>query len=341
MKQILITALYLGAVATLLAQSGGTITGTITDADGNAVPNLPVQVTNTETKAVFKATASAKGEYRLSQVPAGTYELSVTTSLFAFRPYSRKDVVVQPGQTLRLDIRLQDSVTLNTLGEDRASLAAALAKRPPPPEGPTPRLADGKPDLSGMWMPGGPPGGDASAPTQKPEWLPSAEAVAKQRIENNLLDIPSTRCLPSGITIAFGARKFVHTPALLVVLFEGDLPRQIYLDGRGHPKDPNPTWLGHSIGHWEGDTLVVDTLGFNDKTWLDMGAHPHTEMLHVIERFRRPDLGHLELEMTMEDQGVLKQPWTTKLAFVLNPKEEILESVCNENNRDVEHMVGK
>jgi hypothetical protein len=339
MKQVLITALYVSAIATLLGQSGGTITGFITDADRRAVPNVPVQVTNTETKAVFKATASAKGEYTLSQVPAGSYELAVTTVFFAFRPYSRKDVVVQPAQMLRLDIRLQDGITLNTLGEDRAALAA-LFKKAPPPDGPAPRLADGKPDLSGMWAPAGLPGGP-SPDAQRPEWLPWAEAVSKQRVENNLLDFPSTHCLPNGITLPIPAKKFVHTPTLLVMLFEGDLPRQIFLDGRGHPRDSNPTWLGHSTGHWEGEALVIDTTGFNDKTWLDMGGHPHTEMLHVIERFRRPDLGHLETETTIEDPGTLKQSWTRKGTWVLDPKEEIQESICNENNRDVEHMVGK
>jgi hypothetical protein len=338
MKQVLITALYLGAVATLLAQSGGTITGTISDADGKVVPNLPVQVTNTETKAIFKATTSAKGEYTLSQVPAGSYDLSATTG-FSFRPYSRKDIVVQPAQTLRFDIRLQDGITLNTLGEDRAAFAI-LFRKPTPPEGPTPRLADGKPDLSGMWAPGGVPGAP-SPDAQRPEWLPWAEAVSKQRLENNLLDFPSTRCLPNGITLPLTGKKFVHTPTLLVMLFEGGLPRQVFVDGRGHPKDPNPTWLGHSTGHWEGESLVVDTVGFNDKTWLDMAGHPHTEMLHVIERFRRPDLGHLETETTTEDPGTLKQSWTTKGTWVLDPREEIQESICNENNRDVEHMVGK
>jgi hypothetical protein len=240
---------------------------------------------------------------------------------------------------LRLDIRLQDGITLTTLGEDRAALAA-LFKKPPPPEGPTPRLADGKPDLSGFWAPAGLPG-DSAIQAQKPEWLPWAEAVAKQRGENNLLDIPSTRCLPSGITLAIAGKKLVHTSTLLVMLFEGGLPRQIFLDGRGHPKDPNPTWQGHSTGRWEGEALVIETVGFNDKTWLDMGGHPHTEMLHVIERLRRPDLGHLETEMTIEDPGTLKQSWTMEGTWVLDTKDEIQEFVCNENNRDVEHMVGK
>jgi hypothetical protein len=122
---------------------------------------------------------------------------------------------------------------------------------------------------------------------------------------------------------------------------EGQLPRQIFLDGRSHPSDPNPTWLGHSVGRWEGDTLVVDSIGFNDKTWLDLNGHPHTEMLHLVEWYRRPDLGHLELELRVEDSGALKKPWIIKRTYNLDPKEDIMEAVCMENEKDAQHLFGK
>ena len=125
------------------------------------------------------------------------------------------------------------------------------------------------------------------------------------------------------------------------MLNEGQLPRQVFLDGRSHPSDPNPTWLGHSIGRWDGDTLVVDTTGLNDKTWLDINGHPHTEMLHLVERFRRPDLGHLELELIVEDSGALKTPWTIKRTYNLDSKDDIMESVCTENEKDAQHVFGK
>jgi hypothetical protein len=160
-------------------------------------------------------------------------------------------------------------------------------------------------------------------------------------VENQLKDIPSSRCLPSGIMMGAGQGRFVHTPAILVMLVEGEHPRQVFLDGRSHPKDLPPTWLGHSVGHWEGDTLVVETVGFNGQTWLDFEGHPHTERLRVIERYRRPDLGHLELELTVEDPGALQKPWTQKRASNLTPSENILEFICNENERDLEHLVGK
>jgi hypothetical protein len=137
--------------------------------------------------------------------------------------------------------------------------------------------------------------------------------------------------------------KLVQTPSLLVMLFEDDVPshRQVFLDGRGHPKDPNPMWMGHSIGHWEGETLVIDSVGFDDRSWLDTAGHPHTEKMHVIERFRRPDLGHLEIEFTIDDPAAYAKPWKIARASELDAGDDIGEYVCSENEKDVEHMVGK
>ena len=201
--------------------------------------------------------------------------------------------------------------------------------------GPVPRMRDGRPDLSGVWN-----GNDDRNP-QDPDALPAAAALAKQRKENNDRDSPSVHCLPSSMP-PMGPLlwKLVETPALLVMLLE-DLPgvRQIYLDGRPHPKDWKPTWMGHSVGRWEGDTLVVDTVGFNDKSWL--GDYPHTQQLHVIERYTRRDLGHMDVQVVMEDPGTFVKPWTVNMVWNLAPGEETLEYVCTENNRDVKHMVGK
>src|SRR5262249_39596024 len=150
---------------------------------------------------------------------------------------------------------------------------------------------------------------------------PWAEAIARARVENNSNDHPSSRCLPGGVTLfGISLNRLVQTPAFLALINEEDIPgfRQVYLDGRGHPKGMDPTWTGHSIGNWEGDTLVIDTVGFNDKSWLSFqGGEPHTEMLHMTTRLRRPDLGHLEVEITFEDSGALKKPWTTKAVSTL------------------------
>jgi hypothetical protein len=326
--------------AAAFAQNTGTIAGTITDADGRAVAKTPVQAANTTTHTVYKAATSDKGEYALALLPAGTYELSVPASVIDFKPYVALNIAVQSGQTVRHDIRLQEGIALNTLGDGRDFFDEFL-KKPPPPDGPAPRLADGKPDLSGYWETRGLSGADPSEQEEKPDWLPAAEAFAKAQRENEYRDFPSARCLSGGVAGNANQGKFVHTPALLVILLEGDLPRQIYLDGRGHPRDLNPSWMGHSVGRWEGDTLVVDSVGFNDKNWLDFEAHPQTERLHIVERYRRPDLGHLELEMTIEDPGVLKKPWTMRKTSTLDPKGDILEYLCTENNRDLQHLVGK
>jgi hypothetical protein len=125
---------------------------------------------------------------------------------------------------------------------------------------------------------------------------------------------------------------------LVVILSEGTPGfRQIFLDGRKHPADPDPSWVGHSIGKWEGDTLIIDTIGFNDRGWMDI--YPRTEKLHIVERYRRPDFGHLEIQATIEDSGVFAKPWQINLKWDLAPQEELIEYVC-ENNR-AQNMVGK
>jgi hypothetical protein len=117
--------------------------------------------------------------------------------------------------------------------------------------------------------------------------------------------------------------------------------RQIHMDGRALPKDPNPTFMGYSVGRWDGDTLVVDTIGFKDTTWLDMGGHPHTEDLHITERFRRRDFGHMDLEVTFEDPKAYTRAWTVKNSINLVADTELLEYVCAENERDRVHLVGR
>jgi hypothetical protein len=196
---------------------------------------------------------------------------------------------------------------------------------------------DGKPDLSGIWW------SPRTVDPGKPQFLPKAVAVAKQRAENNRIDSPQAHCLPSAATRLGPVYEMVQSPGILVVISDDDSPgfHQIYTDGRAHPKDPNPAWYGHSIGHWEGDTLIVDRVAFDPRVWLDQDAHPHSDKLHIVERYRRPDLGHLETEVTVEDPGVLVEPWTTKRVSDLAPNQEIYEFICPENNKDVQHLVGK
>ena len=135
--------------------------------------------------------------------------------------------------------------------------------------------------------------------------------------------------------------KIVQTPSLVVVLYEYQtIYRQIFTDDRALPEDPNPTWMGYSIGHWDGDTLVVATAGYNDRTTIDLGGHPHTEALRVTERFHRRDVGHIDLQVTLDDPKAYTRSWTLPIELDLMPDGELIEYVC-ENERDAPHLVGK
>lgn len=206
---------------------------------------------------------------------------------------------------------------------------------------PAPRMADGKPDLSGLWHID--PAGTAETGKAEDGVKPQAWAAAltEKRRETIGRDSPSVLCLPPGPVVDMGVGKIVQTRNLLLMLWNGTLYREIFLDGRDLPKDPNPDWMGYSVGHWEGDTLVIVSIGFNDRTWLDDLGHPHTEALRVTERIRRRDFGHLEVVRTMVDPGALKEPWIVPVKLELNADTEQLEYVCNENERDREHLVGK
>jgi len=225
--------------------------------------------------------------------------------------------------------------------------------------GPTPRLPGGKPDLGngkGSWNPriiqniaGVGPGAPGRNPVEKiidVPFQPWARQLYEKRLADLQKDDPESRCLPPGIPrlyqTPFPFQIFQLTDRVLFV-FEGGSHfwRPVFTDGRPHLKDPNPTYLGDSIGHWEGDTLVVDTIGFNDRTWLDQDGHPHTEALHTVERFERTDEATLHYQVTIEDPSAYTRSWTTSYTIPWAPGEEPMEYVCHENNLDLPHMVGK
>ena len=210
--------------------------------------------------------------------------------------------------------------------------------------GPTPRTADGKPDLSGLWGPDPNLLGDISHALKPGEQLPLQPWALKLTKERLSKDDPMANCQPSGVPrMAPYLWKIVQTPKLIVFLYEANMHsyRQIFMDGRGHRTDTDPSSYGDSIGKWEGDTLVVDTVGFDDKFWFDGVGHPHTEKLHVIERFRRPDSAHLEFEVTIDDPGAYTRPFTLFEHSPLMVNTEIMEYFCSENNQDVSHIIGK
>ncbi|MGA2712869.1 MAG: hypothetical protein ABSG41_07160 [Bryobacteraceae bacterium] len=218
---------------------------------------------------------------------------------------------------------------------------------PAAPTGPAPRTADGKVDLSGNWAPNAIRQNiNLASVGGEPPMLPWAEKQYLTNKGNISKDDPEARCLPPGVprmsTTPYPF-SIIQLPKQVVIVYEGGAHvwRKIFLDGRGHDPNVVETWLGDSIGHWEGnDTLVVETTGQNGITWLDQDGHVHTNQMVVTERFRRPDMGHLEIEHTINDPGAYSKPWT----FTTHPvllKGELIEYICQENNRDVQHLVGK
>jgi hypothetical protein len=224
-------------------------------------------------------------------------------------------------------------------------------------DAPAPRTPDGKPDFSGLWR-GAPTGGRGQpAPVAPPGTPPIAmfrdvaqnvpgglpikpefAAIKKERMDNNSKDNPEALCLPMGLmqfhTQGF-PRKFIQTPKLLVILYEASYGiRQIFLDGRPLPNnDPEPWYYGYSTGRWEGDTLVVETSGFRDDGWLDIVGTPMTDQAKMTERFRRVSYGRMEIDITVDDPKAYSKPWTVRHNQVFMPDQEIIEFICEENQR--------
>ena len=229
-----------------------------------------------------------------------------------------------------------------------------------------PRTRDGKPDLSGVWQtqlesPDGKqnalvvPGDDPRTFSKyflniltefNAAELPMRPSTVERMQSNRERALPggaAARCLPLGLPMmdvfSYSPFKMIQTPGVLVVLYEMDnAHRQIYIDGRKLPVDPQPTWGGYSVARWEGDTLVVDAAGFNDRTSLDASGHPHSEQMHLQERFHRRDFGHMDLTVTVDDPEMYTKPLSYMVTEVLLPDSDVLETVCNENEKDLVHL---
>jgi hypothetical protein len=312
-----------------LAQTGS-LSGNVTDPNGDGVPTAQIQARNTTTGTVYKGASAAKGNFTISRVPAGTYDITVAPLGFTFPKYEQKGFTVQAGKPARLDIHLVWGGNLGTPGDDFSLLLKMRSKGQA--TGPAPRGRDGKPDLSGVWIGNAP---DVDVPVMQP-W---AEEVTKQRRARGGSGNPGESCLPGDVFLVSPfIYKIIQTPEVLAILWEGNAPgfTQIFLDGRAHAKDAFPSWMGDSIGRWERDALVVDTVGFNDLSWIRV--FPHTEMLHVVQRYTRPNKGRLEKEVTIEDPGTFTKPWKMRVGWDLAPGEEVKEYLCNENEKDVPHL---
>jgi hypothetical protein len=213
---------------------------------------------------------------------------------------------------------------------------------------PAPRTADGKPDLGGLWQMFSPDTAVGNISLRKPGDLQPADIqpwvlpLLQQRAENFGIDNPHYKCLPDGPNYATsqGFKRILQTPEMIVILQEDLTYRQIHMDGRALEADPQPSWMGYSVGHWDGDTLLVESNGFNDRTWLIAG-YPHTEALRVTERFRRTDFSHLEISVTFDDPKAYKKAWSLPVSARLAPDTELMEAVCNERpDNGQEHWVG-
>ena len=236
-----------------------------------------------------------------------------------------------------------------------------LANGSPNLEAPAPRTADGKPDFSGIWEPEMnrpcPPEGcaDMKVPQEfvnigwglkdGPPYQAWAAEARKTRMEHNGKDDPVSRCLPGGIVKLHTTpqlRKIVQVPGLLVTLNEMDATyRQIFTDGRPLPQIDMPSFKGYSTGRWDGDTLIVETVGFNDGMWLDRSGSPVTDAAKITERFRRVNYGTMEIDITIDDAKAYTRPWTIKLVHKIVLDTDLIDYMCVENEKDIHRLIGK
>jgi hypothetical protein len=231
---------------------------------------------------------------------------------------------------------------------------------------PTPRLPDGHPDLSGIWHAANPNrcgGGDnqfiqcgaeiggsalggnlgRDLPGGSLPYRPEVAKLVAARHADDSRDDPHVRCMPDNPPRSWTLphlTKALHSPKLLALLYEVNaMYRQIFIDGRPFPQDPNPTWNGYSVGHWEGDTLVVETRGFRDGLWIDTWGSPMSDAATMTERIRRPNFGTLEIELTIDDPKNYTKPFTVKLTQDLEPDTELVDEFCLENEKSYERMI--
>lgn len=320
-------------------EGSAAVRGVVYGPQGETVSYTWIRAVDTATsEELGRNEATTNGHYEISGLPAGAFVLEAGPGCCAYEDFESEAISIEIGQTLDFDIHLQEGTSFNTVGDDPWVIASALRAEAVIPDDPPPRTPDGKPDLSGAWLKGQDPFPEEHLP------LPWAEELADKRRERRFIDHPHNQCLPGSPPTPTGSApflaKFVQTDELIVILFE-DYPgfRQVYLDGRKHPEYPNPSWVGHSIGHWEGDTLVINTIGFNDRGWIG-GVYPRSEELHIVERYSRPEFGRIELEYTVEDPKVFEKPWKRVVSYHLAPHVELIEYIC-ENNKWAEEVAAK
>ena len=339
MTRVLVALTYCLAQALPAQEALGTITGILYDP--NNVPlsgftGARLTARHAETGKDYTTPLENSGAYTLGGLPPGTYDLTIPLPGAMYLPATLAKIAIKAG-TQKIDMHAPWGMNLGTIGDDPDMLGKDM-RRKANVSGPTPRTPDGKPDFSGMWSNVG--GGRAPSPYPLQPWAAEIQnrinAIPGKDRQN-----PGAYCLPqAAIPFLVGfPHKLLQTQDTLIHLTEFTTPgyRQIFLDGRKHPEDWNPAWMGHSVGRWEGDTLVVESVGFNELT---AGFGVHTEKLRVVERIRRPDKATLIVEISATDEDAYTGEWKQTVNASLIPGEEILEFVCAENNKDPLHFGG-
>ena len=342
MKARLTTAICWAVLGAALVAQGatGTISGKLTEPNGDPATavELTVQAKNTATGTVYKGAVGSQGEYSITDLPPGSYDISIPTAFGAFTEavyvaYDQKNLAVAAGQTVKLDVVMKVMGNLATLGDNPSAMLTGMLARTKASNAPPPRMADGKPDFTGLWLnvPQGP-----APPLPMQPWVRDAQRARQEKgaIPNKAI------CLPSGVLQIWQELPYqiVQSPTIMTIVQEYDFPgwQQIFLDGRPHPANRKPTAMGHSIGKWDGDTLVIDTVSVSDRG--PLAGAPHSDQLHIVQRFRRPDMSHLEIEITAEDPGALTGTWKRNVKAMLGrDDEQVFEYLC-ENNTAPLHM---
>lgn len=324
------TSIFVLLALPIAQAPGSELKGQISGTFGELVANAPVRLVHQESGDSWRSVSDEQGQFSFSEISPGSVYLQVRVYGFEYAPYQSDGIQLPAQGVVEVNVELSQGMQLNTIGDDIGIATARILADREVPNRPIPRDSDGHPDLTGMWV-------YASDPFQpEPRLREEAAELVRERNANFFVDSPRFRCLPTSLPVPNHTPpilgKIIQTPELTVILYEGILGyRQIFTDDREHPDNSDPTWLGHSIGRWEGDEFVVDTIGFNDRGWTGL-SHPRSEQFRTIERYRRDDYGNMELEFTIIDPEIYEAPWVQRMPLYLAPDEELMEYVC-ENER--------
>jgi hypothetical protein len=346
-----LTGCFAAALAAPTPASSADTAAAPASVTGRLIDPLDVVISNIDTSVVLKNTSSDQifkadvrgGKFLFSSVPAGTYDVDVPIPCCMYRSYQQKALTLAAGQALTIDLHVGFGMNLGTIGDDPGALGADMRAKTKHPETKAPRLKNGQPDLSGVWYVILDPTAALVPRIPMQPWAMDMQQKLYQQLGPAAATDPGTFCLPSNATptrLLF-PWEFIQGEKKIVQVGEFYTPGQriIYMDGRKHPdlNAWNPAWYGHSVGHWEKDTLVIDSVGFTETA---TGYGIHSEKLHVVERISRPTYGSLIIDITADDTDAWTGPFHQVVKAGLAEGEDTQEFVCAENNKDPLHIGG-